>query len=573
MSLTKVTYSMISGSIVNVCDFGADPTGVTNSTSAIQAAITSLNAGDTLLIPAGTYIGYDININKSQILVENYGNFTLPANARASIFKFTEGVSDVVFVNYGILNHNKANQGNLNTITTGTAVFEVSNSAATNLTYRVQIQNYGTIKNGANSGIYYHTRVADLVINPVGYITGCRNDGIAGSALNYRVRIANGILISNGAYGSNINADSDYIEINNVQIKGTTLQDDGVTPGLSNGISIGHSGTPPETALRCIISNCHIYDIDNSTVGILVKSGLSDQSIIANSSIHRTNGDTSGGVAIRIVGGVANGEGLVISGNSITGPWGVGVSSWDFSSTGFVTNNVVISGNFIDTSAFASSVGVQLYSGSDYTISGNRIKADLYGIETQLPYVSITGNRIVSASVGVKVKDGSDYLVCSTNNIFASTDANAVVLDAYDDGRSIGLNRKQTLLQSGIPIQPLVVGSGATNPAIASKENGGTSSFTCALNNQVSGKTSFTFNGGMYFVSNLTDGTHAIFVWTSSTASGGFAILSSQGANWSTTYNDAAKEGIAFNASTDGPFIFSNRGSSKNYQIVCFGGA
>jgi hypothetical protein len=42
MSLTKVTYSMISGANVNVLDFGADPTGVADSTSAIQAAINAL---------------------------------------------------------------------------------------------------------------------------------------------------------------------------------------------------------------------------------------------------------------------------------------------------------------------------------------------------------------------------------------------------------------------------------------------------------------------------------------------------------------------------------------------------
>lgn len=39
MSLTKVTYSMIAGSPVNVDDFGADPTGVSDSTAAIQDAI------------------------------------------------------------------------------------------------------------------------------------------------------------------------------------------------------------------------------------------------------------------------------------------------------------------------------------------------------------------------------------------------------------------------------------------------------------------------------------------------------------------------------------------------------
>lgn len=47
MSLTKVSYSMTQGAPVNVLDFGADPTGTTDSTAAIQAAIDSLANNQT----------------------------------------------------------------------------------------------------------------------------------------------------------------------------------------------------------------------------------------------------------------------------------------------------------------------------------------------------------------------------------------------------------------------------------------------------------------------------------------------------------------------------------------------
>lgn len=58
MSLTKVSFSMIDGARVNVLDFGADPTGVQDSTSAIQSAIDKANslASNTVVVPAGTYI-------------------------------------------------------------------------------------------------------------------------------------------------------------------------------------------------------------------------------------------------------------------------------------------------------------------------------------------------------------------------------------------------------------------------------------------------------------------------------------------------------------------------------------
>jgi len=57
MSLTKVSYSMIEGEIVNVLDFGAVGDGVANDTAAIQAAVDSLTpGGGTVYLPNGTYL-------------------------------------------------------------------------------------------------------------------------------------------------------------------------------------------------------------------------------------------------------------------------------------------------------------------------------------------------------------------------------------------------------------------------------------------------------------------------------------------------------------------------------------
>jgi len=56
MSLTKVSYSMITGAPVNVKDYGAVGDGTTNDTTAMQAAITAVaTTGQGLYIPAGTY--------------------------------------------------------------------------------------------------------------------------------------------------------------------------------------------------------------------------------------------------------------------------------------------------------------------------------------------------------------------------------------------------------------------------------------------------------------------------------------------------------------------------------------
>lgn len=52
MSLTKVSYSMIQGAVVNVLDYGADATGVADSSSAVQAAT---DTGNAVYFPQGTY--------------------------------------------------------------------------------------------------------------------------------------------------------------------------------------------------------------------------------------------------------------------------------------------------------------------------------------------------------------------------------------------------------------------------------------------------------------------------------------------------------------------------------------
>jgi hypothetical protein len=53
MSLTKVSYSMITGAPVNVLDYGADPTGNIDSTSALSTAMAQ--AGKSIYLPTGTY--------------------------------------------------------------------------------------------------------------------------------------------------------------------------------------------------------------------------------------------------------------------------------------------------------------------------------------------------------------------------------------------------------------------------------------------------------------------------------------------------------------------------------------
>lgn len=81
MSLTKVSYSMITGAPVNVLDYGAVGNGTTNDAAAIQAAIAS--GAKAIVFPTGTYncgnvsgaqILFSLNGSAGPISITNIGN-------------------------------------------------------------------------------------------------------------------------------------------------------------------------------------------------------------------------------------------------------------------------------------------------------------------------------------------------------------------------------------------------------------------------------------------------------------------------------------------------------------------
>jgi hypothetical protein len=100
MALTKATYAMIEGAVVNVLDFGADSTGVMSSSIAFQAAIDSLTNGGSVYVPQGTYL-LDVS---NGVLFDN--NITMFGDGAASVIQFgtqdslkADGKSNIVIQN------------------------------------------------------------------------------------------------------------------------------------------------------------------------------------------------------------------------------------------------------------------------------------------------------------------------------------------------------------------------------------------------------------------------------------------------------------------------------------------
>jgi len=89
MSLTKVSYSMISGTPVNVLDFGADPTGVADSTAAFILAVAT---GKPIYVGPGTYrIDSPIATDAAPV-----GNFYMEGASEAHVGFNNTGVGQCV---------------------------------------------------------------------------------------------------------------------------------------------------------------------------------------------------------------------------------------------------------------------------------------------------------------------------------------------------------------------------------------------------------------------------------------------------------------------------------------------
>lgn len=99
MPLTKVSYSMIDGAVVNVLDYGADPTGNADSTAAIQAAINSFASGSgTVFIPIGTFkVTSTITVAQNRIHLVGAGSWAtqllFAPTANGTCLKLSKGAS------------------------------------------------------------------------------------------------------------------------------------------------------------------------------------------------------------------------------------------------------------------------------------------------------------------------------------------------------------------------------------------------------------------------------------------------------------------------------------------------
>ena len=110
MSLTKASYSMITGAPINVADYGAIGDGTTNASTAINAALNACPEYGSVVFPSGTYvIDATITIPKSNITLDGQGaRFFAKAATNFEYVVFADSKSNISVRNLTI----DANQAN-----------------------------------------------------------------------------------------------------------------------------------------------------------------------------------------------------------------------------------------------------------------------------------------------------------------------------------------------------------------------------------------------------------------------------------------------------------------------------
>lgn len=175
MALTKVSYSMINGAVVNALDFGADATGTNDSTAALQAALDHCGTTlQTLFLPAGTY-----KVDNTLTWPSSGGSCAAFQLIGESASVISGSVSDATIINFNNADDN---------------LFDLSGG------------NFiGAIKNISIYGV------------PV------KNTNVALYSTNLKSAVLENISISNFNYGIHINAgDAYYSIIKNLHIKDCT---------------------------------------------------------------------------------------------------------------------------------------------------------------------------------------------------------------------------------------------------------------------------------------------------------------------------------------------------------------
>lgn len=431
MTLTKVTYSMIDGAVVNVRDYGAKGDGVTNDTAAYLAAIAT---GKDVYFPQGTYLVAPVTSGS-------------PARESAAVLSanqtiFGDGADSVIQWGTGIA----ATRQTLMMIKAGSNI-TVRDLRFTNSIVAVQIT---ADADGGVDNVTFENLVIDNIDIGLGIGEQIALDP-SGSKYVKNVTVRNchfdtlavhGVLTSN-IYGFVV----DGCYFNNVGYRPTS---GGFCVDMSQGSRYGVLANciaensryfcktesfevAPATAANClshhiVITNNVVRDMvpqagGTTEAAILLNHGASNISVVDNIVEYPNTG-----TCLRAIDGnsSASGPTLIANNQFRTAYYSLLIAM----NTAGLNTQILIEGN-----TMTASVGCRIEH-TNTEIKNNSIETSLTGIEITDPCsgISITGNKIISIDYGIlfdaavsDVSINGNKITSTTNAIYSASDPSSNV--------------------------------------------------------------------------------------------------------------------------------------------------
>jgi parallel beta-helix repeat protein len=398
----------------NVLLFGADPTGVCDSTASFQAAVDSLTAGGTVRVPVGAYSVAGVNLNGTsgllsniRIIGEGWGSaLKLPAGTQANVLQATAGGGFAV--ENLTIDGNKANNTPSGDYTrqNGVALWNVSGGGVRNCLVRNTV--YTGILPGAPT--LAQAGSSNLVISG-NYVTGCVT-GIAAMRQNNNDITAN-LVISASTYGIVSDQQSSQVDIvgntvsgcgnlgiylynntgtnvdgniSNYNLCGVVL-DNGSTQCGVTGNTCSHNSNSGIKSVSLSLLNDITGNIciSNGQFGIEVNDST-QTAVTANTCCYNTYAG---------IGLTNGGENHSVTGNTCNNNLNSGIIA-------SATTQALIEGNYCldnNQAADASDGGIRLASSSSITVDGNQcyddqvVKTQNWGVVSD---GTASGNRIIN---------------------------------------------------------------------------------------------------------------------------------------------------------------------------------
>jgi len=379
MSLTKVSYSMITGAAYNVLDFGADSTGATSATSAFQLAVAN---GGVVYIPSGTY-----KLDSKLTLSTNNTTLWLAANVTLNLSGVTATQSP-----FGNQIHITAN--NCAVIGSGpSSLLQMASGSPANAIGLNQ-GNLLTIQNLTIDGD--KTTVTPFEDDTFGSAISivCTNAG--GATTDARATIDNVYMKNFFHYGVNIYGE----QANGIKIVNCNIESMGVN---AQAFSVGGGIVSTVSPSDIIISNNVIKNCKWSAIFVSSGGANSSNYVITGNAIHQ-NGYSGSGSGIHFAQeaqyGCVVGKGLsnvVVSGNICTGNARSGVI-FNVDTVGYISY-ITVTGNTLEGNTYAgleiSCTNTSPSVISNVMVSGNQV--------AQNGTYQITSNQYVQLIEGVKM--------------------------------------------------------------------------------------------------------------------------------------------------------------------------